>query len=103
MPVCYDGSQVEFNAPKKTGGTKTVTLDVNQIPPHSSKIRWAAANGSGVTISTDGQGENVLGISNFAWKNNTGGSNLHTEAVGGGQAHNNIPPYSFVYAWERIA
>ena len=89
MPVCYDGSQVEFNAPKKTGGTKTVTLDVNQIPPHSHvapRYHWKQDGPDGLN-----------------W-----GSNNHvahagsSENTGGGQAHNNLPPYSVVYGWERI-
>lgn len=95
VPVSYDSSQVEFNAPKKTGGTKTVTLDVNQIPPHSHPYYFednAATAGSGHNLVWRNSGRQGPGT----WANNP-------SSVGGGQAHSNLQPYAVVYAWERIA
>ena len=95
VPVCYDGSQVEFNAPKKTGGTKTVTLDVNQIPPHNHPYYFKDVN------STNGYGYNLIweysGLQGPGiWANSP-------SSVGGGQAHSNLQPYITVYAWERAS
>lgn len=95
MPVCYDGSQVEFNAPKKTGGTKTVTLNINQIPPHNHPYYFednAATAGSGYNLVWRNSGRQGPGT----WANNP-------SSVGGGQAHSNLQPYAVVYAWERVA
>ena len=95
VPVCYDGSQVEFNAPKKTGGTKTVTLDVNQIPPHNHPYYFednVATAGYGYNLKWENSGRQGPGI----WANNP-------SSIGGGQAHSNLQPYAVVHAWERIA
>ncbi len=78
-----------------TGGSETVTLTTNQIPSHSHSIFGT----SGAAVFKDGGSNDA---------NQTSGgrtySNLwNTDATGGGQAHNNMPPYKTVYIWERTA
>lgn len=75
-----------------TGGEATVTLTVEQIPPH---YHWIDNYNSGgwptgyMTVTANGK---------------TGyGSNVRTGNTGGGQAHNNMPPYLVVYIWKRIS
>jgi hypothetical protein len=80
-----------------TGGSETVTLTVNQIPNHVHNLSNLLKNSGG----TDN-----IGWTGYAFKN----SSVHplediinTKGAGGGQAHNNMPPYVAVYVWERTA
>lgn len=81
----------------ETGGAEKVTLTVNQIPEHVHNLSNLLKNSGG----TDN-----IGWTGYAFKN----SSVHpledvinTKSAGGGQAHNNMPPYVAVYVWERTA
>ena len=77
----------------QTGGSSTHTLTVDEMPSHShsinSNVSWDATNGTYANFRT---GSNT---------NNYGKNNLNTVAVGGGKAHNNMPPYIQVSIWRR--
>lgn len=75
-----------------TGGEAQHKLTVNEIPSHSHAVpslnKW---------LSPEGSGEDM---------NYSVVSNINTQAcgsTGGGQAHNNMPPYLAVYIWKRVA
>lgn len=76
-----------------TGGEATHTLTVDEMPAHTHKSQgyWQTPDSGGhnaiarTTVSTDPTDTNSL-------KN-----------TGGGQAHNNMPPYLVVYMWKRTA
>lgn len=74
-----------------TGGAATHTLTTAQIPSHSHSIHHFAsvvAAGSDKTV----------------WSLNEENSRTSTAAAkGGGEAHNNMPPYLVVYMWKRTA
>lgn len=72
-----------------TGGEKTVTLTTNQIPAHNHGGTYTNA---GTATKT------------HAWLA-SGGSAMAYDTVntGGGQAHNNMPPYIQVSIWRRTA
>lgn len=74
-----------------TGGAENVTLTINQIPSHSHTLGFATQN-SGSSYD--------MPIRARAY--GSAASNYSTSAVGGSQAHNNMPPYLAVYMWERI-
>ncbi|GIV51641.1 MAG: hypothetical protein KatS3mg038_2162 [Candidatus Kapaibacterium sp.] len=88
--VGVDTLQTEFNAPLKTGGAKTHTLSLTEIPPHThSYTRYSVQ-------ATVQSGTGSVGI----WRN---ALLQDTSSAGGGQPHNNLQPYIVVYFWRRIA
>lgn len=79
----------------KTGGEETVTLTVQEMPSHTHALNrdgdtytnavcWAGSGGN----KSVGTGTNVIGAAIMP--------------TGGGQAHNNMPPYTVVYMWQRM-
>ena len=78
-----------------TGGEATHTLTVNEIPSHRHSRRtspqgWAERDSSKSEIISpaSGSANAVTKYSNY---------------TGGGQAHNNMPPYLTVNVWKRTA
>ena len=76
-----------------TGGEATHTLTVAEMPAHthpvSLRVKWV-----------DGTGNIQSANNNSYWNDTQTGS---TDGAGGGQAHNNMPPYLVVYMWKRTA
>ena len=88
--------QSASHAVGSTGGSETVTLTTSQIPSHSHSIFGTA----GAAVFKGGSG------SNDAAQTSGGRSYFNlfvTDSAGGGQSHNNMPPYKTVYIWERTA
>ena len=86
----------------KTGGEKTHTLTTTEMPSHSHDVK---DNIYGTQICRgDGGGGSVSAyrVNTLALQNNSN-SRFTASAQGGGQPHNNLPPYLCVYMWERIA
>ncbi len=75
-----------------TGGEATHTLTVDEIPSHSHKQRYC---------TNDFGQEGTSG--NWTFARATGQNQMNTFSTGGGEAHNNMPPYLTVYMWKRIA
>lgn len=75
-----------------TTGSKTHTLDINEIPEHNHSV---TASGGGQYSNFGSQGLAAL----------TGGTSptFNTNSVGGGEAHNNLQPYIVVHMWKRTA
>lgn len=90
--VCVDTSQSEFNSVKKTGGSKTVTLNVKQIPSHSHSTPTTLRYDSTSTWWIGGTGGTTIAVDNKA-----------TGSTGGNQAHNNLQPFITCYIWIRTA
>lgn len=86
-----------------TGGQAQVTLKTEQIPGHTHDVndysygRW----GVGITGYNDSVGYNAPSIRGLAGAG-TGGI-LKAASTGGGQAHENMPPYLVVNMWKRTA
>jgi hypothetical protein len=72
----------------QTGGEKTVTLTAKQIPSHNHGGTYTNAGSATKT---------------HAWLASGGSAMAYdTVNVGGGEAHNNMPPYIQVSIWRRI-
>ena len=76
-----------------TGGEATHTLTVDEMPSHQHTI----------TVHTGGNPDGWSDYGRSYWSNVWGTSDPSTSLVGGGQAHNNMPPYLVVYAWRRVS
>ena len=75
-----------------TGGEATHTLTVDELPSHTHGLSHINAEDYKTADSS---------LSGSATLNRD--TNGATEATGGGQAHNNMPPYIAVNVWVRIA
>lgn len=78
-----------------TGGASAVTLTTEQIPSHSHSISPAI----GWPVNADAAEHHVENWGYSAWPRVP--KITSTGNAGGGQAHNNMPPYLAVYMWKR--
>lgn len=72
-----------------TGGESTHTLSIDEMPSHRhqfDKTSYTNFGGGSTGAARD-----------------TGTNQAFTSYVGGGQPHNNMPPYLVVYMWKRTA
>lgn len=92
VPVGVDANDTDFDAAEETGGEKSHTLIVDEIPSHYHNL-GQMYDGYHLTGQT-GQPRGVY--ADYAQA-------VHTTKTGGGQAHNNLQPYITVYMWKRTA
>lgn len=82
-----------------TGGEATHTLTNDEIPSHKHSISHVMGyyNNGGTARSAP----------KVSWSQTNNGqtpvANNTTNNTGGGQAHNNMPPYLAVYMWKRVS
>jgi len=84
--VGLDAGDTSFDTAGKTGGEKTHTLTIAEMPAHTHKV------GSTSLVTASGGNERK-----------PEGTSDNTSSTGGGQAHNNLQPYIVVYFWKRTA
>lgn len=90
--VAYDSTQIEFDSVGETGGEKTHTLTIDEMPSHTHAPNSRATTFSGTGANNPGQT-----AGDRSWEN------LSIGNTGGGQAHNNLQPYIVVKRWHRTA
>ena len=93
--VGIDASQTEFDTLEETGGAKTHTLSISEIPAHTH------FQGSKDSTAGNGGANNEEFIEDHS--NTTHGPNVESSSTGGGGSHNNLQPYIVVYMWKRTA
>lgn len=78
-----------------TGGEASHTLTVDEMPAHDHRVGVRHVDGE----TTTGEVLNCGITANVS----DGKLRYYTQSSGGGQAHNNMPPYLAVYMWLRTA
>lgn len=86
--VGVDGSDSDFNTVEETGGAKTHTLTISEMPAHTHTYGK----------STTSENMSIHDINGLR-----GAATTNTSSTGGGAAHNNLQPYITVYMWKRTA
>ena len=84
--VGVDSGDTDFDAAEETGGAKTKTLSISELPAHTHTI---AAS----TSDTDAGG--------ISQGNTTSTTNVNTGSTGSTSAFSLLQPYIVVYMWKR--
>ena len=87
----------EYDTIGWTGGEAYHTLTVDEMPSHSHTTghygwRWAKNEHDVKCIANDA-----------IWGDGLTTAGFYCSNTGGGQAHNNLPPFKTVYMWQRVA
>jgi hypothetical protein len=107
VPVGVDASDTDFSTAEKTGGEKTHTLTIEEMPSHSHKLAKADAPDYGreyvrsipnTGVAAAGTQVDVLSSYTYSYLNTRS-----SDTTGGGQAHNIMQPYITCYMWKRTA
>jgi len=87
-------AEAEFDTAGKTGGEKTHTLTIAEMPAHKHKFGYTGGN-TDATGSPYSVGKAI----------GHDPSNVYSEttSTGGDGSHNNLQPYIVVYFWKRTA
>ena len=90
--VGQKAADADFDTAEETGGEKTHTLSVAEMPVHVHREQGpSATSGGSIRMGADTNAKTE------------GDSTIDTLSTGGGGAHNNLPPYFVVYIWKRTA
>lgn len=81
-----------------TGGEANHTLTIDELPSHRHYLKYGSVYIGYLNSNAAQSNGNAL------YKYNVSrGDALYGEDVGGGKAHNNMPPYLVAYCWKRTA
>lgn len=100
VPVGIDTADNDFKTIEKTGGSKTHTLTVEEMPSHNHSFSYEGTNKNPMVDT--GLSGNEWGV-HFETKNEFRASPASMNNTGGSKAHNNLQPYIVCYMWKRTA
>ena len=103
VPVGIDSGDTDFDTAEETGGAKTHTLDLDEMPSHRHGGIYPAGSAGSFTQGFDvdnATSGNTLSEEKFTTY--TGGDKTDG-TQGTTQAHNNLQPYIVVHMWKRTA
>ncbi len=82
-----------------TGGEETHTLTMGEMPEHTHPMYSGNAGGDSEWTPDEG----AYLVDSVTQTKTTWWARLGMNSAGGGNAHNNMPPYLAVYMWKRTA
>ncbi len=91
VPVGIDSGDTDFDTAEETGGAKTHTLSIAEMPAHTHATEGNDSHDPG------------FGVPYVDTKSGSTPNSNATTSTGGGGAHNNLQPYIVVYMWKRTA
>lgn len=95
-PIGLDVNDNDFNTIGKTGGEKTHTLTIDEMPSHQHSTVDICSFPGGIVDKKTGYGYEEIALNRSSYGNGV-------SSTGGGQSHNNLQPYQVVAYWKRIA
>lgn len=103
VPVGVDTSDTDFDTVEKTGGEKTHTLTINEMPSHAHGENTVSEHGfTYPLVSNNGEGNSRNGFSPSISSSEVTKNQVITNNVGNGEEHNNIQPYITCYMFKRV-
>jgi hypothetical protein len=108
--VGYHAHETEFDTIEETGGAKTHTLSLAELPTHGVTMSMHGDEAGSIVrqFSADGGGTSG-GTTINAYRGQSapvgGATSIQSASVswGSGTAHNNLQPYITTYMWKRTA
>ena len=97
VTVGLNAADTSFNTVGKTGGEKTHTLTIAEMPSHTHDIKMRRNEAWDYTALSDYYGD-PAGGTGFQMEIQM---DMYVPYTGGGQAHNNLQPYITTYRWKR--
>ncbi len=97
VTVGLNTADTSFNTVGKTGGEKTHTLTIAEMPSHTHDIKMRRNEAWDYTALSDYYGD-PAGGTGFQMEIQM---DMYVPYTGGGQAHNNLQPYITTYRWKR--